>query len=532
MRTRTVAASAVGLMATALLTSVPLTTRAEATGGASRAATVSAPTRSIGWHRCTNPELRKAKAQCGMLTVPLDHARPQGPTIRLAVSRVRHTRKPFRGAVFTNPGGPGASGTFLASYGQYVPGKVAETYDWYGLDPRGVGASRPALTCDGSYFGWDRPNYVPRRPKVMSYWLRTTRSYAADCGDAAARRLLPHVRTTDNAADFDALRRAIGARKITFYGFSYGTYLAQVYAGLYPARVKALIMDGVVDPHRVFYGSNLDQDRAFQASIEEFFGWVGKHPRAYHLGTGKRAVARAYDHLRLRLLRHPAGGKVGPDELADALLLAAYYNGYYPVVAQAWSALAHHGRPGGIMGLYRALSPAGKGADNGYAMYLATQCTDAPWPRRWSTWKQDMWRVHRQAPFYTWANAWYNAPCRTWPARAHARFDVSGAGLHAPVLLLSETHDPATPYSGALRVRRLFPSSALVAGVGGYSHAVSLSGVACTDNTIANLLRNGSLPERKPGNHADKRCPPLAPPDPTTAARQLSQRRLPLPAVP
>jgi pimeloyl-ACP methyl ester carboxylesterase len=525
---RTKAAGIAGLVSLAMLTWVPLTSPAEA-GGSSPGSSPGSPVfkaKAVDWGRCDDAGLRQAGAKCGMLTVPLDHTNPNGPTIELAVSRVKHTRKPFRGAVVTNPGGPGGSGTYLASLGQYVPGKVAKTYDWYGLDPRGVGASKPALTCDGGYFGWDRPNYVPRTNKVMKYWRHTTAAYADDCADAKANQLLEHLRTTDNAADFDTLRASIGESKLTIYGFSYGTYIGQVYASLYPDHVKALILDGVIDPTRVFYKSNLDQDRAFQKSIGHFFAWVGKHPRTYHLGKGKKAVLRGYHRLQHRLDRHAAGGKVGPDELADAILLAGYYNGYYPLIAEAWSKLANQGKAGGIASWYRALNPKGPGADNGYAVYLATQCTDAPWPNKWSTWRSDMWRVHKKAPFYTWGNAWYNAPCRTWPAASSPRFEVSSTGLDAPVLLLSETLDPATPYSGALAVRKMFPTSALVAGVGGTSHAVSLSGIACTDNTIANVLRDGSLPTRKAGDRADKECPPLAPPSPEAAGRALPRHPL------
>ncbi|GAB3778030.1 alpha/beta fold hydrolase [Nocardioides ungokensis] len=527
MRTRTVLAAVAGLVSTAMVAGVPATTSAQATERAPAAAQFTP--RAISWHKCTDRDLRHAHAQCGMLVVPLDHADPASPTIRLAVSRVRHTRGPYRGIVVTNPGGPGASGTSLATLGQSVPGHVAQTYDWYGLDPRGVGASRPALSCDGGYFGWDRPSYVPHNRSISSYWRRTTENYAADCGSAAASELLPHLRTTDNARDFDILRRTVGANKWTFYGFSYGTYLAQVYANLYPNRVKAMVLDGVLDPTRVFYRSNLDQDRAFQVTNDKFFAWVGKYPGIYHLGHGRKAVQRGYDRLRHRLERHAAGGKVGPDELADALLLASYYRPYYTLVAPAWSALANHNRPGGIARLYRALNPAGPGADNGYAVYVATECTDAPWPQDWATWRQDNWRVHHQAPFYTWANAWYNAPCRTWPAASGPRFDVTGRGVKAPILLTNETYDPATPFPGALTVRSIFPTSALVEGVGGTSHAVSLSGIACTDNAVAALLRDGSLPKRRAGHHADKRCPGLPAPAPRAAGRPVAHRPLPVP---
>jgi pimeloyl-ACP methyl ester carboxylesterase len=523
MRTRTFAASVAGLMATAVVAAVPLTTAAEASRGETARAFQA---KAIAWGRCADPDLRKAEARCGMLEVPLDHADPDGPTVQLAVSRVLHTGTPYRGVVFTNPGGPGGSGLYLSTYAKYVPGKVAETYDWYGIDPRGVGASRPALACDGKYLGWDRPDYVPSTSARMTFWRHRTEQYAEDCAGAPAKRLLGYLRTTDTAADYDSLRDAVGADQITLYGFSYGTYLGQVYATLYPDRVQALILDGVIDPGRVFYQSNLDQDRAFQKSFEKFFAWIGKYPRVYHLGRGKKAVTQSYEKLRKQLARKPADGRIGPDELDDALLSGAYYNSYYAYVAAAFSALATKGDASGVKALYGG--PGGKGADNGYAMYLGTECTDAPWPQDWSTWRDDMWRVHEQAPFLTWSNAWYNAPCRTWPVAGQPRIAVSGSGLDAPVLLLSETHDPATPYSGALAVRQLFPSSALVAGVGGYSHAVSLSGVACTDDAIADLLRDGSLPARKSGNRADKECRPVPPPDPIGSARKLPTRPLPL----
>ncbi|MDF1604843.1 alpha/beta hydrolase [Nocardioides sp. YIM 152315] len=509
MHLKTLAAVAAGTLAAGLATIVPAT--APAAGETATAFRV-AP---ISWGRCDDKSLRDAGAECGTLTVPLDHTEPTGPTIDLAVARVLHTEEPYRGAVLTNPGGPGSDGTWLAPYGQYVPREVGLTYDWYGIDPRGTGASDPILTCDSKYFGWDRPDYVPTTPKVMKQWRKRTERYARDCGHAKARELLRHVRTTDTASDFDLLRQAIGLEKVTIFGFSYGTYLAQVYATLFPGHVQALVMDGVIDADRVFYQSNLDQDPAFQKSFEKFLAWVGKHPRVYHLGAGRKAVGRRYQLLRSRLAEEPARGKVGPDELDDALLNAAYYNGYYPIVADALADLANRGKVKGIKDLYRGSNPSGKAADNGYAMYLATECTDARWPTRWKTWRKDSTRLHRKAPFLTWANNWYNAPCRTWPVAGTQRVQVTGAGLgDVPILLLSETHDPATPYAGALATRRTFPSAALVAGAGGYSHAVSLSGIACTDNAIADVLEDGTLPDRKAGNRADKRCHPLAAPKP------------------
>jgi hypothetical protein len=153
------------------------------------------------------------------------------------------------------------------------------------------------------------------------------------------------------------------------------------------------------------------------------------------------------------------------------------------------------------------------GDDNGFAMYNAVQCSDVRWPG-WAQTRRQSWAVHRQAPFLTWGNTWYNAPCLTWKAPRHTRPAVSGSAVTSKILLISETRDAATPYSGALAVRRLFPSASLVAGIGGTTHASSLSGVPCVDNTVATYLRTGLVPPRLAGNRYDRRCSRLLPPQP------------------
>src|SRR4051812_45260546 len=114
--------------------------------------------RPITWGACANPGLAARKADCGFLTVPLDHARPNGPTIKLAVSRIRHKTPDarYQGVMLVNPGGPGGSGLVLSVLGDFVPDGVGDSYDWIGFDPRGVGASVPALTCDSTYAGYNR----------------------------------------------------------------------------------------------------------------------------------------------------------------------------------------------------------------------------------------------------------------------------------------------------------------------------------------------------------------------------------------
>ena len=410
----------------------------------------------------------------------------------------------------------------MAAFGQFVPDKEGLRYDWYGMDPRGVGDSRPALSCNAKYFKWDREPYRPTKQAIEDYWLKRTEKYAASCGSSKAAALLPHLKTTDNVKDFELLRQAIGQQQVTFFGYSYGTFIAQAYATLYPGSLKALVLDGVINADRVWYGANIDQDHAFEKAFKEFFKWVGKYNELYGLGSGGKAVRERYEKLQKQLTKNPAGGKVGPAELDDAVLGAGYNVLGWPDIAGALADLAD-GDAKAVMALYRGGNPVGKRADNGYAMYLATICSEAPWPADYATWETDMTAVDQVSPFYTWANAWFNMPCRTWPTPDQQAFDVTGT-YTGPVLLISDTYDAATPFSGALATRALFPDSVLIEGVGGTTHAPSLYGIACIDDPIATLLKSGDLPRRKAGNRSDKRCETLVPPDPTAQGRVVLRR--------
>jgi hypothetical protein len=150
-------------------------------------------------------------------------------------------------------------------------------------------------------------------------------------------------------------------------------------------------------------------------------------------------------------------------------------------------------------------------------MYLATQCSDVQWPTNWSKWAKDNNKIHAKYPFITWNNAWYNAPCINWGTKAGKPVKING-GATPPILLIGETKDAATPFTGSLQVRSLFPRSVLIEGVGGTTHSGSLSGVACTDNTIAAYLDTGALPNRVSGNRSDKKCDPVPQPNPTEVA--------------
>jgi pimeloyl-ACP methyl ester carboxylesterase len=465
---------------------------------------------AIAWGDCSDQALRAARAQCATVAVPLDWGAPKnGKTVSLAISRVEHTTATSSGVMLVNPGGPGASGLDLATTGASVPHQVGARYDWIGFDPRGVGASRPRLSCQADYANGPRPAYTPATDANVQAWLKRSAAYAKACG-AKNGELLDHMTTRDTANDMEYLRIALGVQRISYYGYSYGTYLGSVYATLYPNRIDRMVLDSTVDPSRVWYGANLDQDVAFQTVIQQWFTWLAKYDDVYHLGTTEKAVQSAYDRLGAELAADPADGVFGSAELADTLLYAGYGQSLWPDLGTAFSR-AVQGDTTTAEEYWKGLNDTTD--DNEYAAYLAVQCTDAVWPGDWSTWAADSKRVAGKAPFETWANAWYNLPCRTWPAKAGTPVDVDGAKV-GPILMIDETLDAATPFTGSLAVRKLFPKASLLAEPGGTTHADSLSGNSCVDDTVSAYLADGTLPKRKAGDGPDATCAPLPVPTP------------------
>src|SRR5690349_22305729 len=274
---------------------------------------------TLRWHACTGQAAQQGVPDCTTLSVPVDYAKPGGRRISLALDMVPATapRSQQQGVLLVNPGGPGGSGLPLAAeVAQGLSPGVAAQYDIVGFDPRGVGSSVPALSCDPGFFAGVRPNYIPASHAAEQVLINRAKTYATDCGKKYGW-LLPYMTSQDAARDMDAIRAAFGVSKINYYAFSYGTYLGQVYATLFPDRVRRMVLDSVVDPTGVWYTDNVDQDYAFQGRMEAFFAWVAKYDGTYHLGRTPAQVQAAWYKARNRLLAHRVTGPIGADERSE-----------------------------------------------------------------------------------------------------------------------------------------------------------------------------------------------------------------------
>ena len=466
----------------------------------------------LRWHSCS---VSGAGMKCASLAVPLNYSDPAGRKITLALSMVPATAPPAQqqGDLLVNPGGPGGSGRYLAAVvAQLTNHEVASRYNIIGFDPRGVGASVPALHCDPSFFSGARPDYIPASQAAERVLIGRAKTYATDC-ERRFGWLLPYMTTVDAARDMDSIRAALGQSKISYFAYSYGTYLGQVYATLFPHRVRRMVLDSTVDPAGAWYADNISQDYAFEARMQAFFDWVAKNNATFGLGTTGAKVQAAWYRARADLAAHPImgpnGPMIGPDEYDDTFLQGGYENSLWPGLATALSAYLNNGSTSRVTGEYRSF---GVQNENEFAVYNAVECSDVNWPRNWAKWNADTRRVYATAPFEAWDNAWFNAACAFWPVHGPAQpLQIKGAGLPG-ILMIQGTLDAATPYAGAQVAHKLLPSARMVVVKGGGNHGQSLAQPpnTCVNTYLNDYLGSGALPQH-PGL-VNATCPALPAP--------------------
>ena len=356
------------------------------------------PTNStLQWHSCSGLIAQMGIRECTMLSVPLNYADPSGRHISLALDMIPATApvSQQQGILLVNPGGPGGSGLSLAAeVAEGLSPSVARDYDIIGFDPRGVGSSVPELSCEPSFFSGPRPNYIPANAAAEQVNINRAKTYAHDC-EQKFGWLLPYMTTKNVARDLDSIRAAFGVAKINYFAFSYGTYLGQVYATLFPQRVRRMVLDSTVDPTGVWYTDNVDQDYAFQGRMNAFYAWVAQYDSTYNLGSTAAQVRAAWYRARNQLLAHPANGVIGPDEFDDTYLLGGYDDELWPGLAQALSTYLNEGSATDLIGQYRSY---GVQNENEFAVYNAVECADTSWPSSFSFWTSDTEQVYKTRP--------------------------------------------------------------------------------------------------------------------------------------
>ncbi|KAF4409050.1 alpha/beta hydrolase [Streptomyces lycii] len=446
------------------------------------------------------------RVECGQLGVPLDRERPDGPRIRIAVSRVPASGTPGerRGVLLVNPGGPGGPGlSYAVTKRAKLPERVRRAYDVIGFDPRGTGLSAPA-DCGpmGGLFDAPAADPVPVGPAAERAYLGSLRRMADDCASGAGDAL-PQLSTAGTAHDMDAIRSALGEERIGFLGVSYGSYLGAAYAALFPQRVGRMVLDSVVGPWD-WYDFDLRQSRALLRGREVFFGLAARHGERFGLGRDAGRVRDAYRRARDGLAARPVDG-FGPAEFDRAVYRALGRTERWAGLADGIRAYLRDGDPAPL----RPETPFDSAASRTYeAANRTVKCADGPGPAP-SRVVADIRRTRRldPQPVLTGMEA---SVCAYWHHRPAGRTPLGGPEA-PPALLVASEHDAVTPIEGARQLAGRLPGSRLVTLHDDYSHGVFASrGNPCVDGTVAGYLVDGSLPA------ADVHCagPGLPVPEP------------------
>jgi pimeloyl-ACP methyl ester carboxylesterase len=454
---------------------------------------VAAPVSKVSWPPCYQPisaELGGPAYQCATVGVPLDYDRPEGPAVQLAVVRIP-ARDPARriGSIFLNPGGPGGSGVdFALFFGPsaelFWGAEVRDRFDLVGFDPRGVGRST-ALRCFGNLrqsTAAFAPFAFPLTPDEEAVVASGDRLLADQCAQRG-NKIADHMSTANVARDLDRLRAAVGDAGLNFVGLSYGSYLGTTYANMFPDRIRAVVVDGVLDPvawanveGAVPFSTRLRSDAGAQATLEEFFRLCDAAGPDCAFGPGSAA---RFDALAAQLraapvlITDPVTGEqfqLGYQDLISVTLGSLYDAFSFPSLAELLAAL-EIGASGNASTAFRQLAATnGLIAKRGFPRYPnfveafpGVACEDGNNPSDYAVWSQQGAQADAMFGYFGRIWTWASSPCAQWPLRDAGRYvGPFNHNTANPVLVIGNLYDPATRYQGAVTVHNLLANSALL----------------------------------------------------------------------
>ncbi|MEV0692609.1 alpha/beta hydrolase [Streptomyces sp. NPDC050388] len=452
---------------------------------------------ALDWGRCGASDGEPAPGddwQCGTLEVPLDWAEPDGETIELALIRAKATGDDRLGSLLFNFGGPGGSGvSLMPSYAPSVS-KLRERYDLVSWDPRGVAASE-GVRCreDKEIQAAESVDTTPDTPAEEQAYFRDAADFGQGCRKAAGK-LMAHVSTADTARDLDRIRQTLGDDRLNYFGISYGTELGGVYAHLFPEKVGRMNLDAVVDPTADAMGHAKNQARGFQRALDNYLRSTGRDPE-----QGTREIAELLDRIDAEPLPTSSAGRELTQTLAlTGIVLPLYTKEGWPALTSALRA-AKEGDGSELLALadgYNERDASGHYGTTTHSQRVIS-CSDAKQRPTAAQTKKLLPEFERISPVFGPFLGWDTAGwCHDWPVPGrHDTPEVSAPGA-APILVIGNTGDPATPYEGARRMAdELGEDVGVVLTWKGEGHGAYGSGSDCVDSTVNAYLLDGTVPK-------------------------------------
>ena len=493
----------------AFLVVAPVATPAVATGPADVRG-LQAPT--IDWVPCGEdfPGI-----ECATVDVPLDYDSPTGPTTQIALARVPASSDEAL-SIFVNPGGPGGSGVglVLQGFGEVLHQNLDGRLNVVGFDPRGVGASDPIHCFDSVEELVSFITAVPVFPYRDDQYLPFYEHFAslADRCLTRGEEIAAHMSTADVARDLDLLRSAVGDDALTYLGFSYGSYIGNTYANLFPQNIRALAIDGVLNPRLWSSGRQIVSDRvATQEEFDEFLRLCEEAGSECAFSDGDRTAER-WETLAQSVEDEPidlGGGFLYTYDFLIADAAGAMYSpeiwggpdgygAFLDFLAEA--ALGDQSAGAQALSVRRSLlerigSHGVREADynNGFDAYFGNQCADTQYPDTFEDFLRGDEYARAGSRFgpYWW---WFNNGCAEWPVAPDRYAGPWATFTSEPVLVVGNFFDGVTDYAGARATSRLLKNSSMLSYAGWGHTAYGRS--ECTTEFIDAYLLDGTLPPR------------------------------------
>lgn len=441
--------------------------------------------------------------RCATARAPLDWAKPGGTRIRLALAMHPASGKRI-GTLFTNPGGPGASGVdFLRGNATTIFDQdLLEHYDIVAWDPRGVGSSS-SVDCYGTKaldtFLFDDPNLPEGSTALRRETVEDAEAFGRACL-ARTGQLLAHVGTADTIRDLDMLRAASGEVKLDYLGFSYGTYIGALYADRYGSRVGRMVLDGAVDPSKSTFEEALANTKAFGDALKSYLAACLRSASCPFAGE---TVDSAIDRIATLLLglrsspmRAADGREVNSAVVRTAIDAALYDQRAWSVLTAGFDEILR-GRPATMQRL--ADSYVDRGTDgyqsNLFEAIYAVNCLDKPVTTDTATLQREGRLLVAVDPLRRVDNTddLGNPVCAHWPVPVQGEVRRVTAAGAPPIVVLGTTGDPATPYAWAQSLAGQLPGGVLLT-LRGEGHTAYPAGNACINDRVDRFLLSGAVP--------------------------------------
>jgi len=449
----------------------------------------------VEWTRCGSD------TECATVEVPLDYAKPEGATVRIAVRRMDSAGAEAP-ALFLNPGGPGGSGTAMLDW---ITVSVSDTvlahYNLVGFDPRGVNESDAVECASDAELDELRARDVDTDTDAgLAEYSRLMADWAAACA-ANTGDLLGHVDTESVARDLDILRAVVGrSPTLDYLGYSYGTFLGAVYADLFTQRVGRFTLDGALDPSLSISELALGQAEGFERALRAYMADCQASPDCPFPGSVDDGLARIRALLDvIRSTPLPTGDPARPltySLAVSGIVLPMYESAIWPQLTAALDA-AITGNDGSQL-LYFADLGAGRLDDGSYEdnsneAFMAINCLDYPVEGTLADWKADAERMKEISPTLGDALAWTEITCDVWPYEStRAREPIAASGS-APILVIGTTGDPATPYEWAVDMADQLDQGHLLT-FDGDGHTAYGRSNQCVTDAVDRFMTRGQLP--------------------------------------